>query len=80
MRWNQTAARRTSIVEFRHVDGTLHGGAVGGSQRETFAVVSYPRYGDTDSRRFRYDEVAEVLSSTPRVTVPLATFSRLMGG
>lgn len=78
--FTQAKARKTSIITFRHVDGSEQGGAVGGTIRDTFSVVSYPRYGDTTARRFRYEDVEEILSSTPRTPVHLPTFSRLMGG
>lgn len=78
MAFTREAARVTSIIEFRHVDGSVHGGVVGGTIRDTFSVVSYTRYGDTKQRRFRYEDVAEVTHATPRVYVPLETFSRLM--
>lgn len=80
MRFTLAVARRTSIVEFRSSAGGVEGGVVLGANAEAFSVVSFPRYGDTVSRRFRYDEVVEVLSATPRRPVELATFSRLMGG
>lgn len=80
MQFTQSKARQTSTIEFRHTDGSIQGGVVGGTVRETFSVVSHPRYGDTASRRFRYEDVAEVLSSTPRRPVELPTFSRLMNG
>lgn len=78
--FTRAQARQTSILTFRHIDGTEHGGACGGTTPETFSVVSHPRYGDTKPRRFRYDEVAEVLRADARNPVPLATFSRLMSG
>lgn len=80
MTFTRALARQTSVVEFRHTDGTIHGGVVNGTIAETFSVTSFPRYGDTRSRRFRYDEVAEVLSATPRQYVHLPTFNRLIGG
>lgn len=64
-------ARATSLITFRHVDGSEQGGAVGYAGPEFFTVTSAPRYGDTSSRPFRYDEVAEILDETPRVYVPL---------
>jgi hypothetical protein len=80
MKFTQAKARQTSIIRFRHIDETEQGGVVGGTVRETFSVVSFPRYGDTKSRTFRYEEVAEVLESTPRTPVNLPTFGRLMSG
>lgn len=76
----QAQARTISIIEFRDQDGNVQGGVVGGTLRETFGVTSHPRYGDTEPRRFRYEDVAEVLSSEPRNPVHLATFGRLMRG
>lgn len=79
MIFTQTQARKTSTIRFRHVDGSEQGGVVGGTIRETFSVVSHPRYGDTTARRFRYEDVAEIIESTPRTPVHLPTFSRLVG-
>lgn len=79
MKFTRATARKTSIIEFRHIDGSTHGGVVGGTVAETFSVVSYPRYGDTKSRRFKYTDVAEVLSATPRNPVHLEHFGKLLG-
>jgi hypothetical protein len=78
--FTQAKARETSTITFRHTDGSEQGGAVGGAQKDRFAVTSFPRYGDTDSHWFRYEDVAEIIAFTPRVQVPLATFDRLMNG
>lgn len=72
-------ARQISIIEFTHVDGTEHGGAIM-AQRTTFSVVSFPRYGDTERRRFRYEDVASYRVVERRQPVHLPTFERLMGG
>lgn len=80
MAFNRAEARKTSIIEFRHVDGSLHGGIVHGTRPEEFAVVSGPRYGDTKGRWFRYDDVVEVLRADPREYVHLPTFGKLMKG
>lgn len=78
--FTRAKARQTSIVRFRHVDGTEQGGVIGGTYADHFTVVSHPRYGDTKGRAFRYDQVAEILEATPRSYVPLPTFGRLMSG
>lgn len=78
--FTQAKARNTSTILFRHVDGSEQGGVVGGTVRDTFSVVSFPRYGDTTGRRFAYSDVEEVLESTPRKPVHLSTFGNLMGG
>lgn len=80
MKFTRTLARKTSIIEFRHTDGTLQGGLVGGTVKDTFSVVSYPRYGDTKQRRFRYEDVAEILEIEERHPVHLPEFSRLTKG
>lgn len=79
-KFDRAAARETSYIEFRHTDGSIQGGMVGGTIAETFSVVSVPRYGDREARKFRYEDVAEIIKSEPRNPVHLPTFNRLMGG
>lgn len=80
MRFTRSMARATSIIEFRHTDGTIQGGVVVTPAADTFGVVSHPRYGDTKSRRFRYEDVAEVHHQATRACPPLSQFDRLMRG
>lgn len=72
-------ARKISIIEFTHTDGSTHGGVVS-AHPDYFSVVSHPRYGDTVGRRFDYADVAEYCVVSYREPVHLPVFGNLMSG
>jgi hypothetical protein len=71
----RAAARRLSIATVELTDGTRRRGVISSTGPDTFTLTAHP-----DRWRIPYTEVAAVVESTPRITVNLPTFSKLMRG